>query len=356
VPGQATALSPRLRPWKSYRFGPAAIDDSFSGADRPGEDGLRSPSLKHSLTSLVLALARYSRGLWRLHIAISRSAAATFAVLLALPGNPPQAQQPCPARGSAIGRVAAVNERLDLTLEDGAQLKIAGIEPVRPTPDDPERDVKAREDLASWLLGQIVEYRRLEPGHDRWGRAAAFVFAAVPGGTGETGARQTQNIPLLPVGESILEAGLGRYEPSIPDDPCRNALLAAEARARASGLGLWADRYYAALGPGGGEPVAELAGSTVIFEGTVSVVHVQRPRITLHLGRRPGVNFSVTLVPRNSKAFEAAISRLAGLSGQTVRARGLLDLRFGPQIEISNLDAVEVLGPEQAAATSGSPK
>jgi hypothetical protein len=38
--------------------------------------------------------------------------------------------------------VAAVDERLDLTLADGTRLKIAGIDPVRPTPDAPERDLR----------------------------------------------------------------------------------------------------------------------------------------------------------------------------------------------------------------------
>jgi hypothetical protein len=162
----------------------------------------------------------------------------------------------------------------------------------------------------------------------------------------------------LPVAEAILEAGLARYDPYVPNDPCRIALLAAEGRARETALGLWADPYYAVLGAGqdSRERIVELAGSTVIVEGNLSSVQVQKPRITFYVGQRKGLDIPVTIVLRNSKAFTAAKSRLAGLSGQTVRARGLLALRFGPQIEIPSLDAIEVFWPEQAEATSAVPK
>jgi micrococcal nuclease len=171
-----------------------------------------------------------------------------------------------------------------------------------------------------------------------------------------TQALQTRTAPLLPVGEAILEAGLARYQPGILNDPCRSALLGAETRARASGLGLWADPYYSVIGPGSREPFAEKAGATVIVEGNVAGVSIQKPRITLYFGERKGSDYAVTIVPLNSKAFEAAKPLLADLTGQTVRARGLLELRLGPQVEISTLDAVEILGPEKAAATPGAPK
>jgi hypothetical protein len=87
----------------------------------------------------------------------------------------------CPNEGGARGRVASVNERLELILEDGSRLKIAGVDPPRPTPGDPELDVRARDRLAQWLTGQEIFFRSLEPGLDRWGRTPAFVFAAAPG-------------------------------------------------------------------------------------------------------------------------------------------------------------------------------
>jgi hypothetical protein len=167
-----------------------------------------------------------------------------------------------------------------------------------------------------------------------------MVFATV----GETPDRHSQ--VLLPVGEAIIDAGLARYEASTADDPCRGVLLAAEAQARASALGLWADRYYAAVAAGDRDSLAEKAGSMVIVEGRVTGLKVRKPGITLYLGPRKGSQFSVTILPRGSKVFAAAQTRLAGLTGQNVRVRGLLDTRFGPQIEISDLDAVEVVSQE----------
>jgi endonuclease YncB( thermonuclease family) len=284
------------------------------------------------------------------------TALASVSILLALPDGLSHAQQLCPLEGTASGQVAVVDERLDLTLADGTRLKIAGIDPVRPTPDDPERDAKAREDLAGWLLGQDVEIRPLEGRHDRWGRTVAMVFGRAPERSDVTQARQMQTATLLPVGEAILEAGLARYEADVPNDPCRSAMLGAEARARVSGLGLWADPYYSVLVPGSRQPLAEKAGSTVIVEGNVTGVRIRKPRITLYFGQRKGSDFSVAIGPLNSKEFEAAKPRLVDLAGQTVRARGLLDLRFGPQVEASTLDAVEALGPQTAAATPGGPK
>ncbi|MGH6801246.1 MAG: hypothetical protein ACRECZ_07525, partial [Methylocella sp.] len=95
---------------------------------------------------------------------------------------------------------------------------------------------------------------------------------------------------------------------------------------------------------------AEKAGSSVIVEGQITGVASRRPRITLYFGPRQGWDFSVTVLPRNSKTFETAYSSLSGLTGQTVRVRGLLDTRFGPQIEISDQDELEPAGQGQGAA------
>lgn len=108
---------------------------------------------------------------------------------LTVPGGVSRAQQLCPSEGNASGRVVSVDDRLDLTLEDGTRedgtrLKIGGIDPARPTPDNPDLDGRARENVANWLTGQTVEFRPLEPGQDRWGRVVAMVFAPAPGSLG----------------------------------------------------------------------------------------------------------------------------------------------------------------------------
>jgi len=114
-------------------------------------------------------------------------------------------------------------------------------------------------------------------------------------------------------------------------------------------------RYYAIIAAADRLSFAEKAGSSVIVEGRIAGIASRRPRITLYFGPRRGGDFSVTILPRNSKTYEAAYASLAGLTGQTVRVRGLLDTRFGPQIEISDPDEVEAAGQGQDAAAPGSP-
>jgi endonuclease YncB( thermonuclease family) len=272
-------------------------------------------------------------------------------VALAPAGGLRAADGLCPGEGGTSARVVSVDERLELTLENGIRLKIAGVDPPRPTPGDPDLDFRARDRLAQWLVGQEILFRPLAPGRDRWGRVVAFVFAVAPESTpaSPNGPGPAQ----WPVGEALIDAGLARYEPSAATRPCRSALLAAEAGARASGLGLWADPYYAIIAAVDRLSFAEKAGSSVIVEGRITGIASRRPRITLYFGPRRGGDFSVTILPRNSKTFDAAYSSLAALTGQTVRVRGLLDTRFGPQIEISDPDEVEAAG--QDAAAPGSP-
>jgi endonuclease YncB( thermonuclease family) len=271
-------------------------------------------------------------------------------VALAPAGGLRAADRLCPGEGGTSGRVVAVDERLELTLENGIRLKIAGVDPPRPTPGDPDLDFRARDRLAQWLVGQDILFRPLEPGPDRWGRVVAFVFAVAPESANGPGPAHS------PVGEALIDAGLARYEPSAAARPCRSALLAAEAGARASGLGLWADPYYAIIKATDRLSFAEKAGSSVIVEGQITGIASRRPRITLTFGPRQGADFSVTILPRNSKTFEAAYASLAALTGQTVRVRGLLDTRFGPQIEISDTDEVEAAGQGRAATGSSAPR
>lgn len=277
------------------------------------------------------------RRLARLRLALLPAAAAAL-----LPAVGLHAEDACPDHGTVSARLISFDERLELTLGDGSKLKIAGIDPPRPTPSDPDLDSRTRGELSRWLAGQEISFYPLEVGKDRWGRIVAFVYALAP--------QQLQSEVRLSVGEALIDAGLARYEPSAAAHACRSALLAAERGARALRLGLWADPYYAVIGASDRESLAERAGSPVVVEGRVTGTAGRRPRLALYFGPRKGVDLSVTMFARNSKEFEAAYSVLAGLAGATIRVRGFLDTRFGPQIEISNPDAVEIIGQQQDMA------
>ena len=185
-----------------------------------------------------------------------------------------------------------------------------------------------------------MKFRPLQPGQDRWGRVIAMVFAPLPGSS------EMQSQPRLTVGEAIIDAGLARYEPTGLKGACRDPFLAAEAGARASGLGLWSDPYYAVIGAGDRDSFAEKTGHRPEHPKTADHALL---RTTQRLGFF-GHDFAT------GQQSVRGGSYMAGLAGQNIRVRGLLDTRFRPQIEISDLDAVEVIGQEQRAAASSALK
>jgi endonuclease YncB( thermonuclease family) len=234
---------------------------------------------------------------------------------------------------AARAEVRSIDDRLDLTLVDGTILKLAGIEPPSPTPEDPGLDKSASLRLSAWLAGREVRFRALDDRKDRWGRMPALVFAEA----GNPGA------PLLSVASAVLDAGLGRFAPVAAARPCRAALLAAEAAARHAKRGLWADPYYAVIAASDRDALYDRTGTSVVVEGSVLDVEAGRFRTTLFFGAQRGRDFSVTVSQRNVEIFRQAGSVLEELRGKMLRVRGLLDTRFGPQIEISTPEELEIV-------------
>jgi len=89
-------------------------------------------------------------------------------------GAAARAQADCGAP-SGTGRVVAVDERLDIALQDGRLVRLAGLEAFDPTRVSPETAGTARQFLTERLLGRDVELKLLASGTDRWGRAPAGV-------------------------------------------------------------------------------------------------------------------------------------------------------------------------------------
>ncbi|WP_395665382.1 thermonuclease family protein [Methylocella sp.] len=231
----------------------------------------------------------------------------------------------------------AVDARLELLLEDGRVVKIAGLDPPRPTPDAPELDEEAAREAGERLVGREIVLAPLYTAPDRWGRVVAEVFAPAPGGAATAS-----------IAGGLLRAGLGRVEAGAAARRCRAYLLGEEAAARAARLGVWADPYYAVLRPADRAGFAERAGTLAIVEGEVVGIEVSDFRTTLTFGERRGQAFSIVVAARNLKRFSAAGVDLAALRGKIVRARGLVDLRFGPQIEIEEPGEIEASAPGAA--------
>jgi endonuclease YncB( thermonuclease family) len=261
---------------------------------------------------------------------------------------PRAAAAACPASGDTTARVVAVEPRLELRLADGRLVRLAGFETSLQTPLDPDLAETARRRLEALLKDRDVSLHMLGASPDRWGRLPAYVFAKVGEAAGGPGG----------IAPFIVGWGLGRYLAEPPASDCRDALIAAEQKARFGKLGLWNDPYYAVLAVDDNAGFIERAGTIVLAEGRLAAVHADSYRTTLRFAApdqypsghaRSGQSSSgghmlvATIVPHAMKIFEARSLDFRSHIGERIRFRGLLDLRFGPRVELASPDQVEIL-------------
>jgi endonuclease YncB( thermonuclease family) len=250
----------------------------------------------------------------------------------------PPASGPCSLENSTRLTIAKIDPNLDIALADGRTLTLAGLDPPRDTPDRPRLAAEARDKLAAWLDGREVAVRALAEKPNRFGRIPARLFAAPASGpiAAPAGAE-------IGVAEAILDAGFARYRPDTAAHPCRDLLLAAEAEARSAKIGLWADPYYAVLPAADRDAFAKVRSGMVLVEGTVASLGETAARFYLNFGPRRGSDFAITLPKRDANALEKAGLKVHDLVGKRLRVRGLLDATFGPQMELSDPDGLELV-------------
>ena len=254
-----------------------------------------------------------------------------LASLLCL-GAAPAPAAPCGEATSRDLRVSAIDERLEISLEDGRRLRLAGIEAPRASAADPARPRRSADQLRGWLLrpGLTVELELLAATPDRWNRLPARLFA--PGGDGS----------LQSLGEAVVEAGLARVEIDPLARPCLRTLLAIEAKARRERLGLWTDPAFAVMSAAGRDALVLRSGEVLLVEGRVIGVGSTASRTYLNFGPIRTIDFAATVARNNLAAFEKSGVSLASLAGANLRLRGLMETQFGPQIELMDPEAVEI--------------
>lgn len=127
--------------------------------------------------------------------------------------------------------------------------------------------------------------------------------------------------------------------------PCVAAFRTAEEKAEktgaASGVILIMPFCYRAA-------FADKAATNVIVEGRLIAVTTNHYRTSLAFTPKRGQALTVTILRRNVARFERSGLHFSALIGHTLRVRGLLDLRFGPEIEISSADAIELVTDDVA--------
>lgn len=230
------------------------------------------------------------------------------------------AEQPCKGTPAGSGVVSSVRDGRTLTLADGREIRLAGIE----GPDDGET-------LRALAVGQSLRLDRV--GDDRYGRLVAFAY---PGEAQET--LQT----------ALLAAGQARVSARPGGKSCADALLAAERPARAARRGVWADPNFVPLSSENLTMLAARKGQFALVEGQVLSVRESGATIYVNFGRRWTRDFALTIPKREARAFGAAGIEPKTLERRRIRVRGIIEQRTGPIIDVTGPEQIELIDQDHA--------
>jgi endonuclease YncB( thermonuclease family) len=230
---------------------------------------------------------------------------------------PALAASACSLTPQGEGRVNAVIDARTLRMDDGREVRLAGIETVT--------DGSA---LSALIVGRSVTLHGETDAPDRYGRQPAFVFV-------EQAAAPVQH-QLLAQGDALVSG-------TVADKACAAELSAAEAAARRARRGIWADSAAIKNAESPGDILARIGQFTVV-EGKVLSVRQAGATTYLNFGRRWTRDFAVTISRRVMQAFEAAGFSLKSLENKRIRVRGWIEARGGPRIEALRVGQIEMAG------------
>ena len=218
------------------------------------------------------------------------------------------------------GRVAAVIDARSFRLDDGREIRLAGIEPAN---TDKAKGTAA---LAALIGGHDVTLHGEDDAPDRYGRQTAFVFLA------ET-----------PVQSELLRRGEALFSADVADSDCAGTLAAAEAEAVKAKIGIWSGATAIKNAESPGDILAGI-GRFAVVEGKVLSVRQAGATTYLNFGRNWTQDFAATISRRMMPAFEGAGLSPKSLENQRIRVRGFVSSRGGPRIEVLRAGQIEVLG------------
>jgi endonuclease YncB( thermonuclease family) len=220
------------------------------------------------------------------------------------------------------GRVATVIDARSFRLEDGREVRLAGIEPVA------TETANRTAALAAIVTGRDVSLRGEDDTPDRYGRQPAFVFLE--------GSEDPVQVRLLAQGDALV-AG------TMTDKDCALVLNAAETAARQAKKGTWADPTAIKNAESPGDILAGIGRFTVV-EGKVLSVRQAGATTYLNFGRNWTRGFAVTISRRMIAALEAAGIGPKSLENRRIRVRGWVEARQGPRIEVLRVGQIEMVG------------
>ena len=230
----------------------------------------------------------------------------------------PAAAAGCNFEPQGDGRVGVIIDNRSFRLEDGREVRLAGLAPVP----------AGTSALAALIAGRDVKLHGQDDGPDRWGRQPAFAFV-------DGFDRSVQGL-LLAQGQALASG-------EVADKGCAAELAAAEAAARQAKLGTWAgsDAIKNAERPG---DILARVGQFTVVEGKVLSVRQAGATYYANFGRRWTQDFAVTISRRMMASLEAAGISPKSLENRRIRVRGFIEQRGGPRIELLRVGQIEAIG------------
>ncbi|HMK88058.1 MAG TPA: nuclease [Methylocystis sp.] len=233
---------------------------------------------------------------------------------------------PCSLARAAPAAAAVVDDDVDLLLDDGKRVALAGLEFPQGDGDAAALRARATERLSAWLPAVALFVEPLAASPDRWGHVPAFAIAA---------ASSERESALVSVGATLLAEGLARFRPDPAAAGCAAVFLAAEAPARRAKRGVWAiDPVVDLSNPSGLAELAHRKGMVVV-SGIVHSVGETKTAYYLNFGERRSEDFAVVISKRNNATISGNSAFPRALAGRRIGVRGLIDWNSGPRIEIS---------------------
>ncbi|UZE52356.1 thermonuclease family protein [Rhodopseudomonas sp. P2A-2r] len=227
----------------------------------------------------------------------------------------------CSFEPQGAGRVSAVIDSRTFRLDDGREVRLAGIE--FPTAS------LGKDALAALIAGREVTLHGDSDMPDRYGRQPAFAFVD----QGDL------------VQQALLSQGVALASAEVTDPPCAALLKAAEAAARRARRGIWGRSAVIKNAESPGDILTRIGQFTVV-EGRVRSVRQAGTTTYLNFGRRWTQDFAVTISRRMMAAFEGAGISPKSLETRQIRVRGWVELRNGPRIEALRVGQLELVGDD----------
>ncbi len=259
---------------------------------------------------------------------LSRLLLLSICLVLRLESAPAGAEteNSCPLNSNEIVVIQEISPRNELVLDDGRLLYLAGISFGEPLPGE-----------ASWaaLLKKLTQNAAIRIGaigdKDRWGRQAAQVFVKPVEAEDEAWLQGF-----------LLEIGAVRLALDRETRLCWARMQKLEDKARLDRLGLWAanDAILRASEP---EKIVKKRGEPAMVEGQIIGIGETAGVFYLNFGKSWQKDFTVVILKRHSKLFEAVGLQPKALENKRIRVRGIVDGHSGPRIEAMVPEQIEKL-------------